>query len=129
MLRGADRANEAMAAFRRGVDVARRHLEVYPDEARAWYLGAIGLIYTGDVDTGLEWAERARSIDPENPLLQYNLCAVNAYAGRLDEAAGFMEEAVRLGYSHVESLEADPDLEAVRSHPRFRALIDRLRAS
>jgi hypothetical protein len=40
-----------------------------------------------------------------------------------------MEEAVRLGYCHVESLEADPDLVAVRSHPRFRALIDRLRAS
>jgi serine/threonine protein kinase/Tfp pilus assembly protein PilF len=129
VLRGAGRANEAMAAFRHGVEVARRHLEVHPDEARAWYLGAIGMIYTGDVDTGLEWAEKARSIDPENPLLQYNLCAVHAYAGRLDEAAGFMEEAVRLGYSHVESLEADPDLEAVRSHPRFRALIDRLRAS
>ena len=109
--------------------MARRHLEIHPDEARAWYLGAIGLIYTGDVNTGIEWADRARSIDPENPLLQYNLCAVYAFAGRPDEAVGFMEEAVRLGYSHVESLEADPDLEGVRNHPRFRALIERLRAS
>lgn len=35
-----------------------------------------------------------------------------------------MEEAVRLGFEHVESMENDPDLEPVRNHPRFLKLID-----
>jgi len=129
MLRGAGRIDEADEAFRNGVEVARQHLAANPDDARAWYLGAMGLIYTGDVDTGLEWAARSLSIDPENPLLQYNLCGIYAMAGRPDEAVGFMEEAVRLGFVHLESMENDPDLDAVRDHPRFQALLERIRTS
>ena len=106
------------------MEVVKKHLGANPDDARAWYLGAIALVYTGDNDAGLKWADKALAIDPENPMLLYNICAVYGIAGRLDEAVDFMEEAVRLGFVHVESLEADPDLESVRSHPRFRKLIE-----
>lgn len=63
-----------MDALQHGVEVARRHLKVHLDDPRAWCLGAMGLIDTGDVDIGLGWAGTVLSVIPNNRLLQYELC-------------------------------------------------------
>jgi len=124
--RGLGRTAEAEEAFRRGVVAAEKHLSLNPDDQRAWYLGAFGLIQTSRIEEGLKWAEKARAIDPDNPLLHYNLCGIYAAAGLTDLAIESMEDAVKLGYTHRESLENDPDLEELRSDPRFQALIESL---
>ncbi len=124
--RGLGRQEEAASAFRRGLAAARRHLELHPGDARAWYLGASALVEAGDVDRGLEWAEKARTMDPENPLLVYNLSCIYASAGRVGESLDLIEEAVDLGFAHKEALDNDPDFAPLRDHPRFAALLTRL---
>ncbi len=70
--------------------------------------------------------ERALAADPEEPLVLYNVACTYALLGHTDKAIGCIESAVDLGGSWREWIENDPDLDALRSHPRFQALIERL---
>jgi tetratricopeptide (TPR) repeat protein len=53
------RHDEAKAALSRGLQVAERHLELNPDDARALTLGAAALIQLGERERALDWAGRA----------------------------------------------------------------------
>lgn len=113
-------------AFRRGLDVTGKHLELHPDDARALYLGAGALVALEQIEQGLEWAQRAFRMDPDNTLVLYNLAGIYACAGRIEDGLEFIERAVRLGYRHKEGLLNDPDLAPLRGHPRWKALIESL---
>jgi hypothetical protein len=41
-----------------GVAIAEAHLKLAPDDVRATYMGANGLVALGEVERGLEWARR-----------------------------------------------------------------------
>ncbi len=125
-LRGLGRSDEALAAFRRGLEVATRQVELSPDDARAWYLGASALVALGSTEQGLEWADRSARMEPDNPMVFENLAGIYAAAGRIDQGLDCIERAVELGLRHRGTLENDPDLDPLRSHPRFIALLDRV---
>ncbi len=121
-LKGLGRPAEAQAALRRGLQVAEKHLELNPDDARALYLGAGALVQLGERERGLEWARRAFNIDPEDSGVLYNVACVYALVGQTDDAIGCLENAVQNGFGHREWLENDTDLNALRGDPRFEAL-------
>jgi len=54
--------------------------------------------------------------------------AVLAVAGRTDEALDALERAVDEGYRESRWLRRSPDLDSLRGHPRFEALVERVRA-
>ena len=125
LYRGLGRKDEMRAAFQRGLEIARDHLAHTPDDPRAAYLGAAALVALGEVGEGLEWAERARRLDAENPFLLYNMAAIYAGAGRVSEAIDYLESAIAHGWSHMANLHNDPDFDPLRGHPRYAALLDR----
>ena len=120
------RPEDARAARRRGVALVERRIDLHPDDARALYMGANGLVALGDRDKGLEWARRARRIDPDDPMLLYNLGCIHALAGDLEDAMDCLERAASGGLLQKGWYEHDGDLEPVRSHPRFKALLGRM---
>jgi TolB-like protein/Tfp pilus assembly protein PilF len=117
------RADEAQAMRRRGVRIAEEHLRLQPDDARALYMGANGLVALGETKRGLEWADRALALDPEDPMLLYNIACIRSMAGAGDAALDCLERSVAAGLRHKGWLEHDSNLDAIRAHPRFQALM------
>ena len=117
------RSAEAQAVRRRGVRIAEEHLRLRPDDARALYMGANGLVALGETARGLEWADRALALDPEDAMLLYNIGCIRAMAGAADGALDCLERSVRAGMRNRGWLEHDSNLDTVRSHPRFEALM------
>jgi non-specific serine/threonine protein kinase len=121
-----DRVDEARTTRLQGVERAERYTDLNPDDVRALYLGANGLVALGDRERGLEWARRAREIDPEEPMMLYNLSCIYALAGENDEAIDCLEQAIDHGFAHVPWIRQDNNLDGLRADPRFRKLIQRL---
>jgi len=123
---GLGRKAEAEAKFRNGLEVAEKHLELHPDDARALYLGANALCQLGERARSLDWAERALRIDSEEPTTLYNVACVYSLQGRVDDALDCLERAAKHGFRQRSWVENDSDLIALRESPRFQSLLDQL---
>jgi len=120
------RHEDARAARERGVALVEKHIDLHPDDARALYMGANGLVALGEKAKGLDWARRARRIDPDDPMLLYNLGCIHSLAGEIEEAIDCLERAAGGGLLQKGWYEHDGDLDPLRGHPRFKALLERM---
>ena len=111
-----------MAAARRVVANAERHLQDYPDNPRPLYLGAAALMNLGEKDKAYEWAERALELAPTDGPTRYNLACVYALAGDKDKALECLENSI----TSRSWMENDPELASLRGDPRFQAILDGL---
>jgi tetratricopeptide (TPR) repeat protein len=114
---------EAEASRRRGVRIAEARLKLNPDDVRALYMGANGLVALGEYERGLEWANQALAMDPNEPMVVYNVACIQSLAGRIEDAIASLERAVRIGLTQKDWLEHDSNLDPLRHHPRYQALI------
>ena len=71
---------------------------------------------------------RAREIEPDEPMLLYNLACVYSLAGEIDESLDCLEQAIDNGFTHVGWVRQDSNLDALREHVRFPKLMKRLEA-
>jgi tetratricopeptide (TPR) repeat protein len=123
---GLKRSDEAVPLFRTVVDRIRRHLELYPEDARALYHGAITLRRLGEDEEAKAWAERALAAVGDDASALYNLGCFHAIGGDIDRAFGCLFRAVECGFAHREWMEHDADLDdRMRSDPRWEQLLAR----
>ncbi len=120
------RTADAEATLRRGVQVAEKHLELNPDDARALCLGACALMQLGEPGKALDWAKRGLALDPEDSGVLYNVACVYALGGETESALTCLDKAVRNGFGHREWLENYSDLDSLRADPRFETLLKKL---
>ena len=125
-LRKLGRQADAEAAMREGIAKAERHIELNPDDARALYLGAGGLVQIGQAARALEWAKRSLALDPEDSAVLYNVACVYALGGKNEDALTCLEKAVQNGFGHRSWLENDSDFNSIRQEPRFQALLKKM---
>ncbi len=116
------KTEEALVAYRLALREIERHVELNPDDAGAYTMGAVSLIRVGERKAGLEWASRALEIDPGDARIQYNVACLFALEGETGKAIECLEAAVKAGFAHREWVEKDPDLDSLRDDPRFKAL-------
>jgi serine/threonine protein kinase/Flp pilus assembly protein TadD len=114
---------EADASRRRALQLAEKHVELHPDDARALYLGAGILCQLGERARGLEWAQRALLMDPEETSILYNVGCVYALAGEADKSIDCLAKAMDRGDWYKGWAQKDSDLESLRNNPRFQALL------
>ncbi|HEV3481273.1 MAG TPA: protein kinase [Candidatus Acidoferrales bacterium] len=120
---GLGREAEAAAAERRALQLTEKHIEIHPDDPRALYLGATILVRMGDHKRGFEWARRALELDPEETSILYNVACVYSLLGRTEDAIGCLQKVMEHGTFYKNWAAKDSDLDAVRSDPRFQALL------
>jgi adenylate cyclase len=64
------------------------------------------------------------AIDPEEPVALYNSACAFCLAGEFEQSLDILEKAVRVGNPHRYWIEYDSDLDPLRDHPRFKALLE-----
>lgn len=111
---------------RRGVMLVERRLDLHPGDTRALYMGANGLVAMGETEKGLEFARRAQKIAPDEPMVLYNLGCIFSLAGEKEAALDCLEKAASGGQTQKGWYEHDSNLDPIRDHPRFQALLRRL---
>ncbi|MBM4022678.1 MAG: tetratricopeptide repeat protein [Planctomycetes bacterium] len=77
----------------------------------------------GDLQRAVDLDGRLVELQPDDFLARYNFACSLARAGRADEAIDALSRAILLGYDDLAHMESDPDLESLREHPDFQALL------
>ncbi len=112
--------NEARS---RTLDVIEKRLQTSPNDARALCFGSVNLIESGQTEKGMEWLERAKTSQSNDALNLYNVACVYSTIGEVEDALDCLEKSVRKGMAEIDWMMNDSDLDNLREHPRFKALI------
>lgn len=97
------------------------------------YVDALQLLgdhYTqrGRYPEGLRVDERLARLEPENPLVYYNLACSYSLTDKFDRAMMALEKALQLGYREFAWLAKDPDLKKLRAQPAYQEIREKIRA-
>ncbi len=118
--------SEANAAYSRGLKLAESHLEMHPDDSRAFYLAASALAELGQKQKAVEFAERAIANDPDDAAMIYGMACLHAQLGKIEKALDLLEQAIDTGFRHKDWIENDADLLPVFGHPRFEKVMAKI---
>ncbi len=116
----------------RALDIQIQFMEgvVRRDPRYVEALQLLGDNYTkrGRYSEGLNVDERLAELEPENPLVFYNLACSYSLTDQCDRAADAIEKALTLGYRDFNWMIKDPDLKKLRAHPRYKAIRETIHA-
>ena len=115
---------ESRTMSRKALRLIDERLELNPDDARACQLGATMAASLGEAEAATAYARRALTINPEDPLLLYNISCMYALLGNPNEALDCLEKAVDKGYGQKDWVEHDSDLDSLRDLPRFQRIVE-----
>jgi adenylate cyclase len=113
-------SDEADVAAQESIVVTERYLALNPDDALAWSRLSGNLMDVGRAEESLKCAERAYELSPD--FCRYNVACAYVRAGRVEPALDLLEEHARNGAVLKDWLAKDSDWNAVREHPRFKAI-------
>jgi adenylate cyclase len=119
-------AEGAKRAARRALDRVERVIARDPDNGSAMAFGVTALAVLGETDRARELMERALLLDPDNVNMRYNFaCAMitelHDHEAALDVLQPLFEK--RMSAEPLGWTKSDPDLDPVREHPRFKAMV------
>jgi len=113
-------------AARLVVERAEKAIANNPANGTALSSGAHSLAVLGEKDRAREWINRALLLDPDNRNMRYNAaCAMALQFGDADEAIKTLERFFQTVTSAtwIRHVEADPDLDSIRTDPRFKEML------
>jgi adenylate cyclase len=104
---------------------AEKAVALEPDNGSAMSNVVSALAALGEVERAKEWIERATLLDPDNLNMRYNFACtlvleLREFEGAIDLLAPAFEK-VRM--DALNWAKSDPDLDPIRDHPRYKAMI------
>jgi tetratricopeptide (TPR) repeat protein len=92
-------------------------------------LQLLGDHYTerGRFEEGLKVDEQLARLDPQNPLVFYNLACSYSLTDKLHDAVTALDKAISCGYRDFKWLSKDPDLRKLRKHPLYENIKEKIR--
>jgi adenylate cyclase len=118
-------AEGARRAARRALARAEKVVALEPDNesAMSFLVGALATL--GEAERAKEWIARAMLLDPDNMNMQYNFaCALVLDLHDYDAALDLLDPMLeKIRMDSVNWMKIDPDLDPIRDHPRFKAML------
>jgi adenylate cyclase len=114
-----------MRNARRTLERFERIISQEPDHTTAMSFGIMALASLGEKERAANWTERALLLAPPDDVnLRYNLACNMAILGDADRALDLLEPVIDKSQSEaLVWMSTDTDLDSVREHPRFKAMI------
>ena len=114
-------------------DKEKRELDIEIDflsglvERDPGYIEALQLLgddYTkrGCFTDGLKIDEHLSRLLPDDSMVFYNLACSYSLTDRIEESITALNKAVHLGYDDSKWMDTDPDLNKVRTDPRYKSI-------
>jgi len=119
-------AEEARRAAKITVERTERVITQDRSNGAALAHGVNALAVLGQAERAREWIARGLLVDPDNMNMRYNfVCALAAYLKDSDGALDMLETVLeKIAPGLFNHAKADPDLDSLRAHPRFKAMLD-----
>jgi tetratricopeptide (TPR) repeat protein len=112
----------------KAVEEFRKLLEEFPFDFRANYHIAFAYLLLKNYPKAIHHFEIARRINPKDQFTLYNLACAYALSGKKDQALEALEASVGVGFDDAKHVEQDPDLDSIRDDPRYKRLIEAMKA-
>jgi len=117
--------------FKRDLEFETRFYESVLRRDRSYVdvIELLGGLYTkqGRVAEGLKMDRRLVRLQPRNATAHYNLACSLALSKRRADALRSLHRAIELGYTDLEWMQQDPDLEGLKGDPEFERLLLQLK--
>jgi tetratricopeptide (TPR) repeat protein len=126
-LRMLGRRDEALACSQEAVARAERILALNPLDGRALAVASLALLEIGDPERANEWSRRAVDLYPDDLSALINSACLKLRTGQHEEALDLLERFFGRGMGKRDWVEHDPDYDCVREHPRFKAMLAKLK--
>ncbi len=124
--RGIGEIDTAREKAKMALERTERAVAKDPTNSHALAAGANALAMLGDKHRAREWMQRALAFDPNNLSMRYNLaCALVQDLDDPDAALDMLDPYFErvTSSTFIRHLEADPDLNPIREHPRFHEML------
>ena len=85
----------------------------------------VGVTYYArqDLKSAIEWYKKSLRVDPQFGDGYYNLACAYAVDGQLQAGLAYLKLAASKGYTDLDVIERDPDLEALRGLPEYKDIL------
>jgi len=117
------REDDAEVARNEQLERMPTYLLQNPDDARQRMLYATVLAEVNRRDDAIRECSLAIESSPGDPVMLYNVVCVYSRLGEPQRAIETLQQAIAAGYENFPWLHNDPDLDTLRDHPEFQALV------
>jgi len=93
------------------------------DNERAWNTLGFAYYYAGEIEKAHETYIKVAEYERYRASALYNHACIHAVRKEVDEAFRLLNESYEAGLANVDLLRTDPELDALRSDPRFGELL------
>ncbi len=116
-------ALRALENYQDAVPLLVDAVDLAPSNIHAWM--ALGWCYkrTGRLDEAIESLQRAREVEPTEPLIEYNLACYYSLKGAKQQALEYLSSAINSNPALREMVGRETDFDPIRTDPRFQALV------
>ena len=105
------------------LEQSERVLAEDPSNGAAISFAVGALAALGEADRAKDLIQRALLIDPDNLNMRYNFACALSILNEREAALAMLESSLLRAKGSLGMAEIDPDLENIRDHPRYKAMI------